>query len=78
MSPMEFERQAGIAQAGSTEPRAGHKTETPNKSSAQHCAELAQMLANVGFPEDIPNAVLVSDGWSRAWDRGPAGGELDG
>jgi hypothetical protein len=34
----------------------------PNKSSAEHRAELAQMLADLGFPEDILNAILLSGG----------------
>jgi hypothetical protein len=33
----------------------------PTMSSAQHRAELAQMLADLGFPEEVTNAVLVSD-----------------
>jgi hypothetical protein len=37
-------------------------TEDPNKSSAELRAELAQMLADLGLPEEILNAIVSPDG----------------
>jgi hypothetical protein len=48
-----------------TENRTTLLTDDPDKTTAEHRAELAQMLADIGLLEELAKAIASPDGWSR-------------